>query len=204
MNRKITPFLFAAALFGAPAIFAQGAAPGGGEGGRAGLVEKSDQELEQEFQRLAREISKGMGKLEGDIAKASLPPRRVEELKAELDAMLKQAGEGSAARSHEGLRSWLEAHPARAAEVLGVSAEKLTELLKSDADYLKAISERHAEVAKALEDSATLQAVLQRQAEIELRVSELIEKQKEQANQLGKTLEDILDVAYEIRDRAPP
>ncbi len=204
MTRKLATVLFAAALFGAPPIFAQEASPGAGEAGRAGLVEKTDEELQKEFERLAREISKGMGKLENEIAKASLPPRRAEELKAELDAMLRQTGEGNSRQVHEGLRSWLEANPTKAAEVLGVSVERVAELLKNDAELLKTIGQRQTEVTKLLEDSAALQNVLQRQAEIELRVAELIEKQKSQAAQLGKTLEEILDVAYEMRDRAPP
>jgi len=206
MKVSATYLLFAAALFGAPMLFAQEQPKGGEAPAPSGtdIKEKSDEEVKEQFERLAKEISKGMGKLEGEIARASLPPRSAAELKAELDAMIRQLGEGEKVKLNEGLQHWLAEDAARLAEILGVTTEEAAELLKNQSDLLAKLSKRTAELQASLEKTNGIQKVLEEQLKAEEKIAELIKKQEDQAKALNDKMDEILETAYELRDRAPP
>jgi hypothetical protein len=205
MKPRLAFVLFTAALFGAPMVIAQ-EQPKGGEGAEGGnrFDGKSDEDVQAEFKRLATEISKGMGKLESEIARASLPPRTAEELKAELDAMLEQLAKGEKVRLNAGLQDWLAENSERLAGILGVSTEKAAELLKDQAELLKSLSKRTSELQESLSKSGGIQKILEAQLRVEEKLAELVKAQEEQAKALDQKMTEILDTAYELRDRAPP
>lgn len=210
MKPRIALALFTAALLGAPMVFAQ-EQPKGGEGGGQGTTEggnkfdgKSDEDVQAEFKRLAVEISKGMGKLESEIARASLPPRTAEELKAELDAMLEQLSKGEKARLNAGLQDWLAEDQKRLAAILGVDEEKAAALIKDQAELLKALSKKTGELQESLNASGGIQKILEAQLKAEEKLAALVKAQEEQAKALDEKMTEILDTAYELRDRAPP
>jgi DNA repair exonuclease SbcCD ATPase subunit len=206
MKQRFAYLLFTAAMIGAPVMFAQ-EQPKGGEGSPEGGNQfdgKSDEEVQAEFKRLATEISRDMGKLESEIARASLPPRTAEELKAELDAMLEQLSKQQKVRLNDGLQDWLAADAERLAGILGVSVERAGELIKDQAELLKALSSRTNELQESLSNSGGIQKILEAQLRAEEKIAALIKAQEEQAEALDGKMTEILDTAYELRDRAPP
>lgn len=201
---------FAAALFFAPVGIAQSVE--GEKEGASPLDGLSDEQLQAEFRRLSTDVSKGMGVLEGELAKASLPARSVEELKAELETHLERMKTTKGRTGvHDGLHTWLVEDAERLAKLLGVTTEEAEKLVKDSKGSVEGLLElvtkmsgRTTEIAKALEDSASLRRVLDLQIKAEEKLTELVKQQEERAKAVGEQLEKMLELAYEMRDRAPP
>jgi hypothetical protein len=222
-STKTLAALFTAALLAAPCLLAQaGPAPSGGEGANppapgagkegdkpeagkeADLEKKSDADLEKEFTQLAKDVSKSMAKLETEIAKASLPPRKAEELKAELESQAEKLKSGEATTVHPGLKAWMVENPEKTAAALGVTVEELKKLLDDEAALAKSLKEHADGLDKLMNEADTVEAVLRKQLAIELEVKDRIEKQAKLAKSTEENIDGILNIAYEMRARKPP
>jgi predicted RNase H-like nuclease (RuvC/YqgF family) len=201
MNRNLITLnaLLLASLAAAPTTFAQSSGEGEGEGP---MVGKTDDELEKDFVKLSGEVSKGMSSLENEIARASLPPRKAAELEAELRAALAKLKAGEAAQ-HEGLEAWLKENPEKLATLLGVTREEAEKLAGNTEALTKKLSEHADGVSKLMEEADFVQTVLRRQLQIELSIREKMEKQAQLAKETSNKLEEIINIAYEMRARQP-
>lgn len=167
------------------------------------LKKKTDEQLKEELERLSKDISKGMGEVRDDLYKAALPRRKMDELRAEFDGMMKKLKKGEADELHEGMKAYLKANPDKLAELLDMTREEAEELLKSDKDLLKRLGEHADKTAELFRDASLLEDVLKRQAELDEKmesVRKAFEKGKENAGQLEK----VLDLLQEAERRAKP
>lgn len=208
-NRIFQPLsilaLAAASLFAMPLHAQESAAPEAESAGRSDakpLHEMSNEELVAHLKTLAKSINRGMDVLERELAKLSLEPRRVEEIRAEMETLLSDLKAGKLQNIPAGLEAYLKDNPQDLAEALGKSSEEASALTLDAEAMAKALRSSTEGVSKLLEVDGVMQEVLERQVELERALEETMRNQKELADSTNEDIAKVLDAAYELSSRS--
>ena len=204
-NRLTLGLLISAALFGSPALKAEGAPSGEGEKKEGlkqdDLMKKPIEELIPELLRLLDEVSVGMDKLESEIAKASREPRKPDEVAAEAKAVAEKLKQGDKAELPEGLKQYFKDNPGKLAQVLGVTEEEAKKVAGNGEELAKKLGQSADGLNKLLEDGDVLSDIAKKQADVERELRDVLKKQEELSAKARKDLEDLLEVAYAMRQQ---
>lgn len=198
--------LFALALAGPGALYAQdapegeGEQPRGEEGAEPEAPERSEEEMMAELEKLVKEVDESMQELESKIAEASSEPLKPDEVKAQIDAIAEKLRKGeSLDELPAGIQSYLKKNPEELAEALGETKEEAEKLVEDQQELLKRLNEAGEKSAELLENMDALEEILEETQKIEDDMKDVIEKQRETSKQTEDEMKRSLELAYALR-----
>ncbi len=163
------------------------------------LDNMSDQELTQELLQSLKDACDGMGKLEGELAKASLPEPKVDERYATLKAIVERLGAGEQTEVPEGLKRYFKNHPDKLAELLGMTGDEAKALLEKDDELATKLGDANDKLAELLKAGDAMEEVVKLQGEVESDLTRSIEAQATLGEQTRRDIEEALEAAYALR-----
>ncbi len=190
------------ALFWTPALIAQeeGTKPESEQSGKD-WDNMSEQELMQELLQSLKDACDGMGKLEGELAKASLPERKVDERFAELQALVEKLGKDGEKLDSipEGLEQYFKDNPDKLAELLGTTGDDAKALLGKEEELVKKLGEADDKLAELLKNSDVMEKVVELQGKVEDDLTSALDAQEKLGDQTQREIEEALEAAYALR-----
>lgn len=165
------------------------------------VQDMSEEELIAQARMLARKINDSMTYVENELARLSLPPRRVEEIEAEMRELLESSQAGELTRIPAGLRQYYREHTDELKKLLGKDDAEVQKLLEDSAELDAELKDSSEAIREALQDVEMLRAVLTRETEAEREQSSALEEQQKSAERSSQDMADVLNLLYELASR---